>query len=219
MKRTIPLFSLMAASFVFSATAIAQTAGEGKVEHTKGNKAAAMIELPYPEDEVGDMLSDVMSARGVKGDKTKGFIVYRNVKLNDNDADLNDLHFKVERKSRKEKDITNVYLIIGKPSENIGARSATDYHKIEEAKSFLNTMVPKMESHHLEVQIREQESLVVKAEKKFQGLVEDSVSYVDKIKALEQKMVTNRTDRASQDVEVKKQRQVLEAMRSRRKPK
>jgi hypothetical protein len=49
--------------------------------------------------------------------------------------------------------------------------------------------------------------------------VEDSVSYVDKIKSLEQKMDTNRTDRASQDVEVKKQRQTLEAMRSRRKPK
>lgn len=219
MKKRIPFFSLMAASLLFSATAFSQTANEGKVEHTKGNKAAAVIELPYPEEEVADMLSDAMAARGVKGDKAKGFVVYRNVRLNDNDQDLNDLHFKVERKSRKEKDITNVYLIIGKPSENIGLRSAVDYHKIEEAKSFLNTMVPRMEAHHLEVQIKEQEALVIKAEKKFQSLVEDSVSYVEKIKGLEQKLNTNRTDRASQDVEVKKQRQTLEAMRSRRKPK
>lgn len=219
MKKRIPFFSLMAASLVFSATAFSQTANEGKVEHTKGNKAAAVIELPYPEEEVADMLSDAMAARGVKGDKAKGFVVYRNVRLNDNDQDLNDMHFKVERKSRKEKDITNVYLIIGKPSENIGLRSAVDYHKIEEAKSFLNTMVPKMEAHHLEVQIKEQEALVIKAEKKFQSLVEDSVSYVEKIRGLEQKLNTNRTDRASQDIEVKKQRQTLEAMRSRRKPK
>ncbi|QEC41930.1 hypothetical protein [Pseudobacter ginsenosidimutans] len=219
MKRRTPSISLLAASLLFSATAFSQTANEGKVEHTKGNKAAAVIELPYPEEEVADMLSDAMAARGVKGDKAKGFVVYRNVRLNDNDQDLNDLHFKVERKSRKEKDITNVYLIIGKPSENIGLRSAVDYHKIEEAKSFLNTMVPKMEAHHLEVQIKEQETLVIKAEKKFQSLVEDSVSYVEKIRGLEQKLNTNRTDRASQDVEVKKQRQTLEAMRSRRKPK
>ncbi|WP_127129327.1 hypothetical protein [Pseudoflavitalea rhizosphaerae] len=219
MKKRIPFFSLMAASLLFSATSFSQSAIEGKVEHTKGNKAAAVIELPYPEEEVADMLSDAMAARGVKGDKAKGFVVYRNVRLNDNDQDLNDMHFKVERKSRKEKDITNVYLIIGKPSENIGLRSAVDYHKIEEAKSFLNTMVPKMEAHHLEVQIKEQEALVIKAEKKFQSLVEDSVSYVEKIKGLEQKLNTNRTDRASQDVEVKKQRQTLEAMRSRRKPK
>lgn len=219
MKKRIPFFSLMAASLVFSATAFSQTANEGKVEHTKGNKAAAVIELPYPEEEVADMLSDAMAARGVKGDKAKGFVVYRNVRLNDNDQDLNDMHFKVERKSRKEKDITNVYLIIGKPSENIGLRSAVGYHKIEEAKSFLNTMVPKMEAHHLEVQIKEQEALVIKAEKKFQSLVEDSVSYVEKIRGLEQKLNTNRTDRASQDIEVKKQRQTLEAMRSRRKPK
>jgi hypothetical protein len=219
MKKRTPLFSLMAASLLFSATVFSQTAVEGKVEHTKGNKAAALIELPYPEDEVADMLSDVMAARGVKGDKAKGFVVYRNVRLNDNDADLNDLHFKIERKSRKEKDITNVYLIIGKPSENIGLRSAVDYHKIEEAKSFLNGMVPKMEAHHLEVQIKEQEEVLTKAEKKYQSLVEDSISYVEKIRALEQKMSTNRTDRASQDVEVKKQRQTLEAMRSRRKPK
>ena len=219
MKRRTPFFSLMAASLLFSASAFSQTANEGKVEHTKGNKAAAVIELPYPEEEVADMLSDAMAARGVKGDKAKGFVVYRNVRLHDNDQDLSDLHFKVERKSRKEKDITNVYLIIGKPSENIGLRSAVDYHKIEEAKSYLNTMVPKMEAHHLEVQIKEQEALVIKAEKKFQSLVEDSVSYVEKIKGLEQKLNTNRTDRASQDVEVKKQRQTLEAMRSRRKPK
>lgn len=219
MKRTSSLLSLMAASFLFTAQAFAQTANEGKVEHSNGNKAAAVIELPYPEDEVTDMLSDAMAARGVKGDKSKGFVIYRNVRLNDNDADLSDLHFKVERKSRKEKDITNVYLLIGKPSENVGLRSATDYHKIEEAKSFLNGMVPKMEAHHLEVQIREQEATVIKAEKKFQSLVEDSVSYVEKIRALEQKMNTNRTDRASQDVEVKKQRTTLEAMRSRRKPK
>ena len=219
MKKQIPFFSLMAVSLLFSATAFSQTANEGKVEHTKGDKAAAVIELPYPEEEVADMLSDAMAARGVKGDKAKGFMVYRNVRLHDNDQDLNDLHFKVERKSRKEKDITNVYLIIGKPSENVGLRSAVDYHKIEEAKSFLNNMVPKMEAHHLEVQIKEQESLVIKAEKKFQSLVEDSVSYVEKIKGLEQKLNTNRTDRASQDVEVKKQRQTLEAMRSRRKPK
>lgn len=219
MNRRLPLFSLMAASFLFTAPAFAQTANEGKVEHTNGNKASAVIELPYPEDEVNVMLTDVMESRGVKGDKAKGFVVYRNVKLHDKDEDLNDLHFKVERKSRKEKDITLVYLLIGKPSENIGLRSATDYHKIEEAKSFLNTLVPRMEAHHLEVQIKEQEVLLTKAEKKFLSLVEDSVSYVDKIKGLEQKLSTNRTDRASQDVEVKKQRTVLEAMRSRRKPK
>jgi len=75
-----------------------------------------------------------------------------------------------------------------------------------------------MEANHLEVQIREQETALVKAEKKFQSLVEDSVSYTEKIKALEVKMQTNRTDRSTQDVEVKKQRTVLEAMRSRRKP-
>jgi hypothetical protein len=219
MKKRIPMVSLMAASLLFSATVFSQTASEGKVEHTKGNKAVALIELPYPEDEVDQMLSDEMASRGVKGDKAKGFQVYRNVRLHDKDEDLNDMHFKVERKSRKEKDITMVYLLIGKPSENVGLRSATDYHKIEEAKAFLNTLVPRMEAHHLEVQIREQEALVIKAEKKFQSLVEDSVSYVDKIKSLEQKMDTNRTDRASQDVEVKKQRQTLEAMRSRRKPK
>lgn len=219
MKRRTPLFSLLAASLFFTVSAFSQTANEGKVEHTKGDKAAAVIELPYPEEEVAQMLSDEMAARGVKGDKTKGFVVYRNVRLNDKDLDLNDLHFKIERKSRKEKDITNVYLIIGKPSENIGLRAGNDYHKIEEAKSFLNTLVPRMEAHHLEVQIKEQEIILTRAEKKFQGLVEDSVSYVEKIKALEQKMNTNRTDRASQDVEVKKQRQVLEAMRSRRKPK
>lgn len=209
---------MIAASLVISIAANAQSAVEGKVEHSNGKKAAAVIELPYPEDEVSDVVADALASRGVKGEKSKGFQIFRNVKLHDRDDALNDLHFKIERKSRKEKDITLVYLLIAKPNENVGARSESDYHKIDEAKSYLNTMIPRLEAHHLELQIKDQETTVQKAEKKFQSLVEDSVSYVDKIKALEQKMQINRTDRATQTEEVKKQRATLEAMKSRRKP-
>ena len=219
MNKRFPIMGMIAASMVFSATANAQSATEGKVEHSNGKKAAAIIELPYPEDEVSDVIADALASKGIKGEKSKGFQIFRNAKLSERDADLNDLHFKIERKSRKEKDITLVYLLVGKPNENVGARSESDYHKIDEAKSYLNSMLPKLEAHHLELQIREQETTVQKAEKKFQSLVEDSVSYTDKIKALELKMQTNRTDRTAQTEEVKKQKATLEAMRARRKSK
>lgn len=217
MKRKLPLLILLTV-LLFSNNGWSQaSATEGKVEYANGDKVAAVIELPYPVEEVEDVIKDYLAKKGVKGDKTKGFEIYRSTKLKDGDQELHDLHFKVERKSRKEKDITLVYLLVGRPSENVGVRAVHDRHKIDEAKEFLNRIVPAVDANHLEVQIREQEELLKKADKKMQGLIEDSVSLTDKIKSLQSKMETNRIEQKKQVEEVARQRMVLEAMKGRRK--
>ncbi len=218
MKRTLSSLLVIFALLLISHQGRSQaTATEGKVEHSNGDKVAAVIELPYPVDEVENVIKDYLAKKGVKGDKSKGFEVYRSAKLKDGDAELNDLHFKVERKSRKEKDITVVYLLVGRPSENVGARTPSDRHKVDEAKSFLNGLAPSAEAYHLEVQINEQMEVVKKADKKMAGLVEDSVSLLDKIKSLQTKLEANRAEQQKQVEEVAKQRSILEAMRNRRK--
>lgn len=208
----------MLAALLISYTSRSQpVATESKVEHTKGNKVAAVIELPYSEEEIETVVKDYLSRKGVKAEKAKGFIVFRNVKLDGGDGELSDLHFRVERKSRREKEITNLYLIVGRPNENVGVRSETDRYKLDEAKELLNKMIPSVEAYHLEVQIKGQEESLKKAEKKMQGLVEDSVSLADKVKSLQEKQVTNSNDQKKQVDEVARQREILEAMRNRRK--
>lgn len=210
-------FILLLTLLSYSGVWAQASATEGKVEHTKGDKVAAMIELPYPAEEVESAIKDYLAKKGLKGDKTKGFEIFRGAKLNDSDQEQNDLHFKIERKSRKEKDITVVYLLVGRPSENVGVRGETDRHKVDEAKTWLNRIVPTIDAHHLEMQINEQVEILKKADKRMQGLIEDSVSLTEKIKGLQTKLDINKTDQQKQVEEVARQRTILEAMKQRRK--
>ena len=217
MNKILPLLIVLATVCLAPRATAQVIATEGKVEHTKGDKVAATIELPYPVEEVEESIAEHFSKRGGKGDNSKGFIIFRNMKLSDKDAELNDLHFKVERKSRKEKDISVVYLLVGRPSENVGVRSANDRHKIEEAKAFLNQLTPSVEAHHLDVQIGVQEGTLTKALKKQQNLADDNKDLQEKIKSLQTKLDQNRSDSAKQADEVIRQQGTLEAMKARKK--
>jgi peptidoglycan hydrolase CwlO-like protein len=217
MNRVLPLLIILSI-VCFSQSAKAQVvATEGKVEHTKGDKIAAVIELPYPVEEVEQAIADHFSKKGGKSDNSKGFQIFRSMKLNDSDGEVNDLHFKVERKSRKEKDISVVYLLVGRPSENVGVRSSSDRHKIDEAKAFLNQLTPSVEAHHLDIQIGSQEGTLTKALKKQQNLADDNKDLQEKIKSLQTKLDQNRSDSAKQADEVIRQQGTLDAMKARKK--
>jgi hypothetical protein len=217
MKRVLPLLILMVSAFISTQTKAQVTASESKVEHTKGDKIAAVIELPYPVEEVEAAIEEHFSKKGGKSDKIKGFQVFRNMKLSDDEVELNDLHFRVERKSRKEKDITLVYLLVGRPSENVGARSAVDRHKINEAKAFLNQLTPSVESRHLDVQIKDQETVMQKATKKNLSLIDEQKELEEKIKALQLKLDQNKIDQQKQSEELTRQQGILDAMKGRKK--
>src|SRR5687767_6425338 len=129
---------------------------------------------------------------------------------------MSDLHFKVERKNRRDKDASVVYLLVGRPSENVAVRTSDDRHKVYEGITFLNQMVPTMEAGNLEEEIARQEDEVKKAEKKMKNLEEDQQDLERKIKNLEEKLEENRNDQRKQVEEVNKQKIALEAMKGRR---
>ena len=202
----------------FSIAAFAQiNAMEGKIEYQKGDKAVAIIELPYHPDVVEDALKDYMAKKGLKNDKSKGFYTYKSTKLTNADAENNDLYFKVERKSRRDKDVAIVYLLVGRPGENVALRATDDKYKIDEGREFLNAMVPSIEAYNLEVEIKQQEETVKKAEKKLTSLEDDQKDMEKKIKALQDKLEENKIEQKKQVEEVAKQKGALEAMLGRRK--
>lgn len=218
MKRTLPLLILLlstALSTRINAQAVVAT--ESKVEHTKGDKIAAVIELPYPVEEVEAAIEEHFSKKGGKSDKSKGYQIFRNMKISDEEVELNDLHFKVERKSGKEKDITLVYLLVGRPSENVGARSSVDRHKINEAKAFLNQLTPSVEARHLDVQIVGQEEVMKKTTKRNLQLIDEQKELEEKIKSLQLKLDQNKIEQQKQSEELTRQQGILDAMKSRKK--
>lgn len=195
----------------------AQTAAEGRLEFDKGQKVAAVVEVPYDEEVVEKAIKDFMSKKGVKSDKSKGFLVFKNAKVVDEDLEVADLYFKVDRKSRKEKDESRVSLVVGRPGENVGLRTADDRHQIDNAVSLLNAMISTVNAYGLDAEITAQEEALKKAERRLRSIEDDQADTQKRIKNLEDKLEELRTDQRKQIDEVAKQRSTLDAMKSRKK--
>jgi len=191
-------------------------ATDTRVEYQKGDKAAAVIELPYSPDVVAASIKDNMLKKGVKEEKSKGFQIFRGARLNPTDGEVVDMYFKVDRKSRKDNNTSLVYLIIGRPNENVALRTGDDAYKVDDAKTYLNTMTPDVDAYNLEVNIAQQEDVIKKAEKKLNSLQDDQRDYEKKISNLNEKLTQTKRDIDVQTAEVSKQKAARDAMLSRR---
>jgi len=178
---------------------------EGKAEFQKTQQPAAMITVPYNSNTVEDAIADYMTKKGIKGGSTGGYKVYRNYKLASSIDYNSDLYFKVDRKSRSEKDVSVISLLAAKTAEDIKTRKLNDSTgtQLEGAKELLDEMVPAIEAYSLEVQIRDQEAVVKKAQKKYDDLVNDQKDYEKKIRNLEDKLAQNKKDQVRQSDAIK----------------
>jgi hypothetical protein len=215
MKR---IFLLLIAVVSLSILKAQPQAFEATTEFQKTTQPAAIIELPYTESIVEKAITEYMSRKGMKGNDSKGFKVFRNYKLRESQDYMSDLYFKIERKSRKEKDLTVVSLVVGKASEDVKARASADNSTLDGAKELLNEMVGSIDAYSLEVQIKDQEETVKKSQRKYDGLIDDQKDYEKKIKNLQDKLEENKKDQQKQQDEVKKQQSLLETLKGKRKP-
>jgi hypothetical protein len=211
-------FFLVLVGFVSSFIAFAQpTASEGSTDFQRTTQPAAIIELPYSEKVVEKAIKEYMSKKGYKDDDSKGFKIFRGYKIKNSHDYNSDLYFKIERKGRREKEATVIFLIAGKTGEDIKKRVVNDNSSIDGAKDLLEDMIPAIVAADLEVQILDQEDVIKKADKKYNGLIDDQNDYEKRIKGLEDKLVENKKDQEKQKEEVKKQREILQALRDKRK--
>jgi hypothetical protein len=190
---------------------------EGTVDYQKTRQHAAIIELPYSTEVLEGAFKDIFSKQGAKKSESKGFQVFRSARLEEGSSNpLYDLYFKIDRKSRKEKDISIVYLTVAHPGENIAVRLADDRYGQDDAKAFLNMVTPKVEAYNLELQINAQEEEIKKADKKYNSLVADSIDFQKKKLTLEEKIAANSKSQEEQRKETARQREISEALKGRR---
>lgn len=188
---------------------------EGSIEYQKKDQKAMIIEFPYAPSVVEDALIEKMEKMGYKKKESKGFLVYKGAVISDISSEPADYMIKVERKSRKEKDESVVYLVMNKGEENIMARS--DAFVNSNLKTFLNGLAPEMEAFNLEKQILEQADAVAKAEKKLRDLKDDKENMEKKIKKLQEDIKDNEKDQENQQKEIDTLKQTFEAMKGKRK--
>jgi len=178
------IISLFAGSHLFAQT----DPIEGTVEYQKGEKRAAIIELPYSPEIVEGALKDYLAKSGVKEERLKGMQVFKGARLSPTDGEVADLYFKVDKKSRKEDNVSIVYLIMGRPNENVALRTADDAFRIQDAKSFLSRLQPQAQSYELERNISKNDDNIKKSEKKLKDLQDDRKRLDKKINELEQEV-------------------------------
>ena len=205
----------MTLSLLAVITACAQSrASEANVEYQRKKYPAATIEVPYPAEVVEKAIDDHMARKGSPGSSAKDFRLYRGVKLNNEVADL---YVKVERKSRREKEASVVYMVAGRPNETITARTSNDNFGIGESKDYLNNVVSEIEAYYLVLNITKQDDAINSAEKKLNTLLSDSTDLSKKKIELEDKIGKNSIGIQSQKLEIEKQRQIMEALKAKKK--
>ena len=212
MKKVICFLSMSLAAITMFGQA-----QSGSVVHQKVQHDAAVIELPYAPDMVNAALNDYLSKKGKsKVDDLKGFTTYRNTQPLASDSVNADLYFKVERKSRKEKESAVVSLLLNKPVTN-NAAGKVAHMDMEEAKTYLNELVPAFVAYDLELLIKDQNKTLIDAEAKLKGLQRDNDDLKSKIENLQKDLENNSQKQQAQTEAINNQKQKLAELVSQRK--
>ncbi|HEV7780370.1 MAG TPA: hypothetical protein VGO58_03845 [Chitinophagaceae bacterium] len=207
--------SLLLVSLLTISTLTMAQAYEENIQYDKKKQPAIVIEYAYPSQAVENAFVQRMEKLGYKAkeekgilNRDKGFLIFKNAYVTDISKEKIDYIIKVERKSRKASDEAVLYLIMQKDGTN--AMDKMESYDIGQAKSYLNTMLPDIEAAHLELQIKAQEEVVVKAEKKLKGLQDDKIE-------LERKLTENAKAQDDTIKDIETQKTSLETLQGRRK--
>ncbi len=204
------LFSFLCTA-LFTIASFAQ-ARSAFIKFKDAQRPSVVYEFAFPEKTVEKAVDDKMEKLGYKGKQSKGFVVYNGVTLSELGNQPLDMYFKFD--GRREN--TTVYLMLSKGNENFISES-DDASTIDNAKSFMQTLIPGIEAYDLEQQIAKQENDFKKAEKRYQKLVNDADDLQKAKIKIEGKIEENPKDQKDQQAEIEKQRQIFETLKSKRK--
>lgn len=209
---------LLSALFCFAASCLFSQVqvNEGTVSFQNTNQPAAISEVPYAPDVVEKAITDYMLTKGYKASEVKGFKVFRGFTLNG--GSTSDLYFKVEKKSKKEKDQSIVYMVVANSGEELKTRTTSDKYTLTGASEFVQGMIPHINDYNIGVEAAAQDEALKKAQKKYDNLIEENADLQKRKKRLEEDLEKNLKQQELQKAEVEKQRQVLEAIKAKRKP-
>lgn len=168
---------------------------EGTVKYKKIQQPAIVMVYNYPAEIVENALKARLADKRLKGSTSKGFIRYNNSVISEISKTPLDYSFRVEESGRRDKKIATVYMVM--EGSNAIANDAASY--AANGKLFLNQLTPNVEQSNYIAQIKKQEELMVKEEKKLKELKDDNESLQKKIKENEKQQATQQKVIASQN--------------------
>jgi len=202
-------------ALLISISTMAQ-ATEGTVEFQKKQQSAAVLELPYPPDLVNAALNEFLSKKGKsKATDLKGFTTYRNTDELTGDSANADMYFKVERKSRKEKQTTVVSLLLT-PFNGTAPDSGINYMTMDQAKTYLDQLIPTIEGYNLEQKIREMNDIITKSETRYKEMLKNDEQLEQNLTEIESKLASSKQQQVVQTNDIDSKKKQLAELVSKR---
>ena len=189
------------------------------VSYNKSVQPALMLELPYNTDVSEGFIVDNLKKTGYdpetkgklfwKQNKLNGFYIFKDVHL-EGASDLVDLYFKVDQKSKRQKDAAIIYLLVAKGETFL---SSSDEETYNAAKRFLNGFVDKSATYKLDLDIKSQEDVVKDAEKKLDKLKGDEKDMNKKIDQLQKDLKKNQENQKDQQKTIENEKKKLDDLK------
>ncbi|MEP7166253.1 MAG: hypothetical protein ABI741_16240 [Ferruginibacter sp.] len=187
-----------------------------KVDYQKESRPAIENDVPFPAKTVEKAIEDTFAKLGYKGSGSKGFTVYKGVRMPELGPDAYDIYFMVDKKSRKDNENSTVTMMVTKGFDTFISESS-DEKVFGKTKNYLDSLRNTVAVYDLEQQIATQEDEVKNADKKNENLQEDGKDLVKKKRKLEEAISDNIRDQERQAKEVEKQKQILQTLKGKRK--
>ena len=205
---------LLTPILLFFALNAAPQAHEGSTRYDGKDRADIVILIPYPSNVVEDAINEKLSREGFKGSTTRGWTIFRNMQIKSIGDQALDLYIKVDRKSRQEKDVSEVLVMVSLGYSNF-VESGNSI--LRNAGEYIAGVEPAAAAKYLELNINSQEEILKKSQKKLEDLVSDSLDLEKKKKKLEDNLAENSRKQGQQRDDITKQQGILEQLRGRRK--
>lgn len=191
--KNIHLLLLVGILFHSEVSAQAYLASTGKGKSIQGSAA---IRLPFNTDQVEMALKAYLSQKGYPSSNTRGYIRSRGVTLGDPADETSDLYFSTSTPDRKVKDMTLLTLVPAKKNQEVTSGSFVDSSRLDAARVFLDSLAPFVNAHAIGMQISGQQDVLRKAQKKMDGMRNDSTDYEKRLRSLRSGLAQNKADQA-----------------------
>lgn len=193
------------------------------VSYKKATRPALTLLLPYSEEIAEGTIVQKLKEIGYdpetkgalfwKKNTMDGYYIFKNVALRNLNGRTVDLYFKVDRKSRKEKEQSNITMLVANGEERF-VSSESESQIFESATEFLNGFTSHSATYKLNVDVQAQQSVLKAAEAKYTRLQEDEKALIKKIKELEENLKSNRQNQETQVKVIEAEKIKLEDLRA-----
>ena len=164
--------------------------GEAVVEFNKSKRTVKSMEISDAPEIVEQAVKNKMLKSGYKQKESKGWMVFKDIDDPEISSERSDLYIKVERKSRREKEASLVYFFASKPGDP--ATPVPFENNMLSGDGFYSSVAAYTTIERLEKDIRDQEEITKKNQRKYDELVKDQASLEKKIKNLQEELENNK---------------------------